>query len=148
MSFNTLNKLVRLGREFGHETIRRAGFSDTEHAICAFLYFHDMVSQDTISNALLLDKTTVAKALRVMEREGLIYKSQNEKNRRENVIRLTETGKACIAGNIHLYENWLKEVCSCLTQEELRTFNSYLDRLFENALKLNNDSGINKNREE
>lgn len=134
MGFSTLNKLVRLGREFGHETIRRAGFSDTEHAICAFLYFHDMVSQDTISTALRLDKTTVAKALRVMEREGLIYKRQNEKNRRENVIRITETGKSCIVGSIHLYENWLNEVCSCLTEEELQMFNAYLDRLVENAL--------------
>ncbi len=148
MNFSTLNMLIKLGREFGHETIRQAGFSDTEHAICTFLYFHDQVSQDTISAALLLDKTTVAKALREMEREGLIFKRQNEKNRRKNVIRITETGKSCVISSINIYEKWLTDVCSCLTEKELQQFNGYFDRIVENALKIRQDAVIIKNREE
>ena len=32
MNFSQLQMLLKLGREFGHEQIRDAGFSDTEHA--------------------------------------------------------------------------------------------------------------------
>ena len=74
MVFSKLNMLLKLGRDFGHEQIRDAGFSDTEHAICTFLCFHDQVSQDMIANALMLDKTTVAKALRSMAEKELIQR--------------------------------------------------------------------------
>ncbi len=148
MNFRTLTMLLKLGREFGHETIRGAGFSDTEHAICTFLCFHDQVSQDTISAALLLNKTTVAKALRTMEREGLICRRQDEENRRKNVIQITEAGKSCVADSIDIYEKWLIDVCSCLTEKELHQFNGYFDRIIENALKIRQGAAINKNREE
>ena len=83
MKFSKLEMLIKLGREFGHKEIREAGFSDTEHAICTFLCFHDNVSQDTISNALILDKTTVAKSLRSLEGKDYIARKQNEQNRRK-----------------------------------------------------------------
>lgn len=142
MSFKKLNMLIRLGREYGHETIRHAGFSDTEHAICTFLYFHDKVSQDCISSALLLDKTTVAKAICVLERDGLVCKRQDEKNRRKNIIQITEAGKTSVMNNIDVHENWLKKVCSCLSEQELQQFNDYFDRIVENALKIRQDAMI------
>ncbi len=39
MNYKQLNTLIKLGRDFGHEQIRGAGFTDTEHAICTFLCF-------------------------------------------------------------------------------------------------------------
>ena len=118
MNFSQLHMLIKLGQEFGHEQIRDAGFTDTEHAICTFLCFHDSVSQDAIANALLLDKTTVAKSLSSMEAKGLIVRKQNERNRRMNIIQISEAGKASVSGSIHLYDEWLAGLCSCLSPEE------------------------------
>lgn len=142
MSFEKLNMLLRLGREYSHETIRHAGFSYTEHAICTFLCFHDKVSQDNIANALLLDKTTVAKALRVLERDGLVHKKQDENNRRKNIIQLTEAGRTGVMNNIDIHENWLMKVCSCLSEQELQQLNGYFNRIIENAIKIRQDTMI------
>ena len=135
MNYSQLNMLIRLGREFGHEQIRDAGFTDTEHAICTFLCFHDQVSQDAIAAALMLDKTTVAKALSTMECKGLVGREQNPLNRRENIIRITQAGKANVSDSIDLYDTWMSEICSCLSGEELQQLDSYFERIIQNAVR-------------
>ncbi len=135
MNFSQLHMLIKLGQEFGHEQIRDAGFTDTEHAICTFLCFHDRVSQDAIANALLLDKTTVAKSLSSMETKGLIVRRQNERNRRMNIIQISETGRASVSSSVHLYDEWLAELSSCLTPEEQRQMDGYFNRIIEAAVK-------------
>ena len=134
--FTKLNMLIKLGRQFSHAKIRSLGLSDTEYDICIFLYFHDQVSQDAISSSLILDKTTIAKALCVMESKGLIDRRQNERNRRENIIKLTETGRISIANSVSIYDQWLKTVCACLTDNEQQQFAGYIERIVDNALKI------------
>jgi len=146
MNFNKLVMFIRLGREYGRDKIRGAGLSDTEYGIATFLYYHDQVSQDTISAALMLDKTTVAKALNTMEKKGLISRRQNELNRRENIIQLTAAGRLGIAHNIDIYDQWFEKVCSCLQAKELEQFESYFDRLLDKALKLRKEAQDNKNK--
>lgn len=144
MNFSQLSILQKLGREFGHEQIRDAGFTDTEHGICTFLCFHDRVSQDAIANALLLDKTTVAKALSQMEAKHLIIREQNGQNRRENIIQISDKGKASVETSIHIYDDWLAEICSCLTQEELHNFDDYFGRIIENAIQHREKYAVSK----
>lgn len=136
MEFSKLNMLIKLGREFGHEQIRDAGFSDTEHAICTFLCFHDQVSQDMIANALMLDKTTVAKALSAMEGKSLIIREQDGQNRRKNIIRVTETGRASVSASMHIYDSWFSGVCACLSEDEKKQLGTSIDKMIACALQL------------
>ena len=136
MQFSKLSMLIKLGREFGHEQIRDAGFSDTEHAICTFLCFHDQVSQDMIANALMLDKTTVAKALSAMEAKRLIVREQNGQNRRKNSIRVTQTGKESVSASMHIYDAWFEDVCACLDESEREQFDCAIGKMIERALLL------------
>ena len=147
MKFSQLNMIIRLGREFGHEQIRDAGFTDTEHAICTFLCFHENVSQDRIANALMLDKTTVAKALSTMERKGLITRAQNELNRRENIIQISDAGRASVSASIDVYDTWLGEICSCLTEKESAQLDSFLTRMVTCALQRREQTKQNEKRE-
>ena len=136
MQFSKLSMLIKLGREFGHEQIRDAGFSDTEHAICTFLCFHDQVSQDMIANALMLDKTTVAKALSAMEGKGLVEREQDGQNRRKNIIRITDTGKTSVSASMHIYDTWFSAVCASLSEAELKQFDDAIGKMIESALHL------------
>jgi DNA-binding MarR family transcriptional regulator len=149
MNYKQLNTLIKLGRDFGHEQIRGAGFTNTEHAICTFLCFHDRISQDTIATTLMMDKTTVAKALSGMEVKGLIVREQNPINRRENRIRITESGRASVSSSVDLYDTWLKRACDCLSAEEQRQLDGYFERIVQNAIQLNETekkSGTGKDR--
>lgn len=136
MDYAKLNMLIKLGREFGHEQIRDAGFSDTEHAICTFLCFHDHVSQDMIANALLQDKTTVAKALSALESEGLVAREQDEQNRRRNVIRITQTGRDSVSASMDIYDTWFRDISGGLSEQEREIFDRAIGKMIERALLL------------
>ncbi|MDD3242385.1 MAG: MarR family transcriptional regulator [Eubacteriales bacterium] len=129
MDFHQVNLLCRYAREYGHSRIRDAGVSDTEHQICAFLYAHEELSQDDVAGALLLDKTTVAKALHSLESRRLITRRPNPENRRKNLLYLTEAGKTAIADVVHVYDEWLARISACLTPREQQLFDEYVQRL-------------------
>jgi len=136
MRFSDLQTLIKLGRDFGHEQIRDAGFSDTEHAICTFLCFHDGVSQNAIADALMLDKTTVAKALSSLEEKEMVRREQDGQNRRKNVVRITPAGKESVSDSLHIYDTWFSEVCSCLSSDELQQLGDSIGKLTRCALEL------------
>ncbi len=137
MNFNSISLLSKYAKEYGHARIREAGVTDTEHKICTFLYFHNDVYQDMIANTLMLDKTTVAKALVSLEVRGLILRVQNPENRRKNLLSITEAGKATIADIVGIYDEWLSQISACLSFEEQLQFDEYCHRLLETAKKIN-----------
>ena len=136
MDFNQLNQLIALGREYGHACIRDSGVSDTAHRICTFLHFHGEVSQDTVARVLMLDKTTVAKALASMEGKGFVTRATDPRNRRKNIIRITEAGRAAIQDSADIYDRWLDTVCSCLSPQEQQQLSLIFDKLVDRALKV------------
>lgn len=133
MNFDAISLLSKYAKEYGHTRIRQAGVTDTEHKICTFLYFHSDVYQDMIANTLMLDKTTVAKALMSLEARGLILRSQNPENRRKNVLSITDAGKETIADIVGIYDEWLARISACLSPEEQASFDEYCRRLLATA---------------
>ncbi len=142
MNFNSIGLLSKYAKDYGHVRIREAGVTDTEHKICTFLYFHSNVYQDMIANAVMLDKTTVAKALVSLETRGLIMRTQNPENRRKNILTITKAGKATISDVVCIYDEWLSEISSCLSQKEQQCFDEYCLRLLEAAKKISEEKKL------
>lgn len=140
MNFHTLSRIVKYAKEYGHRRIRDTGVSDTEHKICSFLYFHSEVSQDTVAYALMMDKTTVAKALLSLEKKDCICRIRNPENRRKNMLSITDKGKETIGEVMDIYDNWLKSVLSCLTQEEQKQYFMYSERILEKAKQVSEEN--------
>lgn len=136
MNYYKLVLVTKLGREFVSNKIQATGLSDTEHQICSFLYFHKGISQDTIAEALIIDKTTVAKALTNLENKKLIIKKQNKENKRKNVISLSDSGEMVMSENANLHNQWFEEVISSMTNEEKNMFSHLFEKLLENALDM------------
>lgn len=136
MDFNTISLLLKYAKKYVNTKIREAGVSDTEHNICTFLYFHRDSYQDMIANSLMLDKTTVAKAILSLEERGLITRMQNPDNRRKNILNITDAGKQTIADVLGVYDDWLENVESCLSNEEKEHFRDYCVRLLEKAKEI------------
>ena len=133
LDYHTISLIMKYAKDYGHARIRDAGISDTEHKICAFLYFHSDVSQDHVADALMMDKTTVAKALLSLEKKEFINRVRNPENRRKNVLTITDMGKVAISDILHIYDAWLENVLSCLSEEERRQFSGFCERLLEKA---------------
>lgn len=62
------------------------------HLLMKLLY-EDNICQDELCEPLKLDKGSVTRTLRKLEDEKCITRTQDEENRRRNIISLTEKGK-------------------------------------------------------
>ena len=133
MSFQTLNLLFQCGKAFGHKRIKNHGLSDTECFLCSYVYSHPGCTQDDAVQALRMDKTTAAKALRTLESKELIRREQDTADRRKKVLQITESGVERISAVADLHERWFRRVLSVLSEEEQAQFEHYCLRLLRAA---------------
>ena len=141
MDYQILNLLFRCNKEFSHEKIRRQELSDTECMICSYIYSHENCSQDDVSAALKTDKTTVGKALASLENKGCVARTQDAADKRIKRLSLTDAGREKVAELVNIHNNWLRDIMTCLSEEEQKQFENYCKRLLATAEKLKNHGG-------
>lgn len=133
MDYQTLNLLFRCHQQFSHERIHVKDLSDTECMICSYIYSHNDCTQGDISNALKIDKTTIAKSVVTLEKKKCIERTQNSHDLRKKCLRLTNTGSDKIADLIGVHNEWLSEIMTCLSPSEQNQFENYCERLLVKA---------------
>lgn len=144
MDYQILNLLFRCNKEFSHEKIRLHELSDTECMICSYIYSHENCSQDDVSAALKTDKTTVGKALASLESKACVSRAQDSSDKRIKRLSLTETGHKKIAELLNIHNHWLRDIMTCLSEEEQKQFENYCERLLAAAEKLTLKNGGNR----
>ncbi|MBQ0011369.1 MAG: MarR family transcriptional regulator [Clostridiales bacterium] len=141
MNYQTFNLLFRCSKEFSHDKIRLQDLSDTECMICSFIYSHQNCSQDDVSVALKMDKTTVGKALASLEKKECVVRTQDAIDKRVKRLSLTSSGKERIAQLVDIHNSWLSQIMNCLTEEEQKQFENYCNRLLVAAETLTPNRG-------
>lgn len=136
MDFQVLNSLMKMTKSFAHRQIRASGLNDTECMICSYVYAHENCSQDDVSKALCMDKTTVAKALQVLENMGILLRIADKADKRRNVLSLTTDGKKKCSKILHIHDEWIGKVMEELNEDEKKQFESYCRRLINAAQRL------------
>ena len=144
MDYQILNLLFRCNKEFSHEKIRMQDLSDTECMICSYVYSHENCSQDNVSMALKTDKTTIGKALASLEGKACVARTQDAADKRVKRLSLTDLGREKVAELIDLHDGWLRNIMTCLSEEEQRQFENYCERLLSAAEKLTDNGGKNQ----
>lgn len=129
MDYQTLNLLLRCSKEFSHEKIRLSDLSDTECMICSYIYSHKNCSQEDVSVDLIIDKTTVGKALASLEKKNCVIRVKDKEDKRFKRLSLTDAGRNKISELRDLHNNWLRQIMICLSDEEQKQFENYCKRL-------------------
>ena len=101
--------------------------------VLLYLWRQDGMTQQELCRATSRDKPAMTRLINAMERQGLVKRVCGETDRRENHIHLTQLardieGKARFVG----YKT-LKEALRGLSQEELKTAQNVLKRVFSNS---------------
>ena len=136
VEFQSLDLLIRFGKEFGHRQIRGNGFNETEFLICSFIMKNPRCSQLDAVNGLKMDKTTLAKALNVLENKGYVRRVQDTKDRRVNRLQVTEEGAEHMETLLGLHDQWMKSILTVLNDKEQKQMDNYIRRLLEAAENL------------
>ena len=143
MDFRLLNLLIRCCKEYSHKKILRKDMSETECYICSYVYSRPNCTQYDVAEALKIDKTTLAKALRTLEEKNFIERTKDDNDKRVNRLVLTEICISKISDIITIHNDWMKEVAGCLLPEEQEQLEGYCERLLAAAEEL-----LEKSKEE
>ena len=144
MDYRTLHLLLRCGREFSHNSMRRQELNDTECMICSYIHSSDGCSQDDVAEALKTDKTTVAKALACLEEKNCVTRTVDEADRRVKRLSLTSSGREKTETLVKVHNDWLSRVMECLSEDEKTQFENCCGRLLSAAENLRKENGENK----
>lgn len=97
---------------------------------------HKAMSQVEICKELDMDKSTVAKMLMRMEKDGLIQKTVNPEDVRSVRVSLTDKAMELVGQAQKVMERWVADATADLTREEQETFFVLLERVADKAVEM------------
>ena len=101
--------------------------------VLIFLWEKDGVTQQELCNATFKDKPSMTRLIDNMEKQHLVVRISDKKDRRTNLIHLTKDGKR-LEDKARLVANLtLKEALKGLTLEELSISQEVLRKIFTNT---------------
>lgn len=118
-------KLSRNFRQNGVEITPNSGQS-------FFFYGKDGVTQQELCNATFKDKPSMTRLIDNMERQHLVVRIADKRDRRTNLIHLTKTGRELEGKARFIANKTLKEALQGLTLEELKVSQDVLRKVFTN----------------
>lgn len=90
------------------------------------------ISQRELSEKMDVNDSSIARLIDRMEKEELVERKRDLKDRRTIRIRLTEKGSSVRKALIPVAEKFQNDVTSGISQEELEVFNSVLEKMVKN----------------
>ncbi|WP_051295086.1 MarR family winged helix-turn-helix transcriptional regulator [Maridesulfovibrio bastinii] len=91
------------------------GLSAATIPIITFLYENEGVNQDTLAESLQFNKSTAARAVSKLEKEGYLTRTVDPDNRRSNILRTTEKSRSI--------EEAVNQILKGLTDDVFAGFN-------------------------
>ena len=88
-----------------------------------------------ISRWLLREPHTVSNILKRMEREGLVKKKDSVNNNKKRQVSISLTEKGQEAYSLSLKRESIKEIMSCLSEEERRQLELSLEKIRDKAIQ-------------
>ncbi|MBI1822105.1 MAG: MarR family transcriptional regulator [Nitrospirae bacterium] len=133
-------KITTLWQRKLAEVLGEFGITQTQFAIMASLRWFEQTRQPTTQAHIVehakIDKMTVSKSIRQLEKNGFVLRKQSHLDSRAVNIRFTGHGKRIIAKAIVAIENADHDFFSCLTRKELRIYKSLTMTVIANGDKL------------
>ncbi len=103
--------------------------------LASLLWFKEqdvVVTQTTLIEHTKLDKMTVSKSLKKLEKDALVLRAENEADTRAKTIVLTDDGKALAVKSVRIVEEVDKEFFATFNKEEQEQFNGLFLKLLGN----------------
>lgn len=110
--------------EIGTEALKPHGIDGREMGVLLSLLGPEPASQQQAAQRIGIDRTTMVALLDALEAKGLVSRHPHARDRRRNVVELTETGRDTLRTAIEVSDAAERELLAPLTPqaaEQLRT---------------------------
>ena len=132
-SNRSLNVIGRCGTLFRTRHLEGTGVDALNYYYLFYICRHPGVSQDTLSKALYVDKSSVTRHLTRLEQEGLLTRTPSTEDRRALLIHPTDRAVALLPRLREVSALWHAALTDGFTTEEAALFEQLLSRAMENA---------------
>ena len=132
MDFDTAKNISILFRKMNTMTnmkLTPLELSTSKSMFLFCIYDHEQMTQTEICHELEMDKSTVAKMLMRLEKDGFVQKQINPDDTRSVLVSLTEKGVSVISKAKLTQDEWIREATDCLTDIEKRNFIELLEKV-------------------
>lgn len=133
-----ISRIKQMGTRIFDHMLAASGidsFNGAQGRILYVLWQNDAISISSLSAQTSLAKTTLTAMLDRMENMGLIVRKPDPKDRRNRLIALTEKAKSLQDDYTKISERMNEIYYTGFTEEEIRQFESYLQRVLNNLEK-------------
>lgn len=125
-----LRRAARLVSRQYADTMKAAGLKSSQFSILSILTFNEQLTITELAAKMGLERTSLSRNLRPMEKDGLIAVS-DERDHRRRYIKLTRQGKATYRKALPLWNQAQQELRQQLGAEDLKQLKSLLKRTAE-----------------
>ncbi|PKM94766.1 MAG: MarR family transcriptional regulator [Firmicutes bacterium HGW-Firmicutes-1] len=125
--------LYRYGRIFMDQKMADFTIGSGQYSFIFFLSNHNGASQEEISTALCMDKTTTTRAIQKLETSGFIRRQKDIDDQRMNRVFLTESGQEIYKILKEYSYEWQEILLHNLTLKEVSQLESLMNKLTGNA---------------
>lgn len=132
-ALNRMNAIVRYGNFWRTPKLEGTGINSCDRPYLYYICRHPGVSQETLSAALLVNKSSVARRLAQLEKEGYVTREPDENDRRVLLVSPTKKAQELLPVLQEMAREWNEIITEGFTAEEIEVFATLIERACANA---------------
>lgn len=123
----------RYARHFFESEFSNLDIGHGPRNFLAALSLREGITQEELSETLMMDKTTTARSVKRLVEKGYVSRRKDEQDHRKYRLFLTEKGKILAPDLWTAREKWTRTLCRGFSEEEQKQIHRFLKRIAENA---------------
>jgi DNA-binding MarR family transcriptional regulator len=124
---------ARIGSAFYGPLEQRHGITIAEWRVLLTLHHHPGFSAVEITNMWAMEKMSVSRTIRRMEKAGWVARIKNAEDRRSYRLTLTDAGRRMFDDVLPTANARYREIVACLSRDELAELRRSLSKLIDHA---------------
>ncbi len=133
VTFRIMRVQNRLNAQAAALLRKYTDLSLTEWRIMSILHLTGPTTASNISRVVEMDKGQISRGLKPLIGRGLIQKSDHAQDNRQTILALTDLGTTTVVENQKIMRKRQERLTRDMSDEELETFYTLLDRLYDNT---------------
>lgn len=129
-------RIMKKHQQILEQRLKRTGVYRSQHQILMILSEHSNASQKELAQRLYVSTATIAVSVKKLEKGGYITRLVDEEDNRANRLCLTEKGRNMVVHSQQFFRNVEMQMFDGFEERELLIMTGYLDRIYNNLLKL------------
>ena len=128
-----LQRLTRCMRQYKGKLLKPYGIGSRSAQLLQYVHLIPDCSQETLAEKLMLDKSTIARRLAMLEERELILRTPNPADRRGQLLSLTPKGKKLLPVIQDVNKQWFDFLTEGEDPQELERMEQTISKLLQKA---------------